>query len=233
MLTIKRIVLGLSLLTVAHVSLAAPITLNGDHFTVTYDDAQAGLYGQGFVAGSLDTVYFQPSAFAAFSGGSPASTAASLQLSFSVDPGYTFAGISFTERGDYFLLGQGGVDVAAGVQAVNAATAASSLLNLAPGMPLSQTGSSTAWELSGNLATAGLGMPQTLLVTLDNALFASAAAGSLAFIQKTYVGFQIVTVAQPISVPEPAGWTLLLAGMLAALLAGRLRLGAAGRNDRA
>jgi hypothetical protein len=223
-LNINKAVLGLSLLAVAHASQAAPITLDADHFTVTYDSAQAGLYGQGFLSGSLDTVYFQPSTFAALSGGSPASTPASLLLTFTVDPGYAFAGFTFTERGDYFLFGQGAVNVAAGVQAVNAATAASAMLNLAPGMPLDHTGASTAWELAGSLATQGLGTPQTLLLTLNNELFASAASGSLGFIQKTYVGFQILTAAQPAAVPEPSSWALLLAGMMAALVLGRRRV---------
>jgi hypothetical protein len=231
MLSPRKLVLGLSLLAVAHASLAAPITLDADRFTVTYDAAQTGLYGQGFLSGSLDTVYFQPSTFAAFSGGNPASTPASLQLTFTIDPGYAFAGFAFAERGDYFLFGQGAVDVAASVAVVNADTDASALLSLAPGTPLAQTGASTPWELTGNLTPQGLDLPQTLLVTLDNELFASAAAGSLGFIQKTYVGFRILTVAQPAAVPEPSSWLLLLAGMMAALLVGRRRVRApAGRR---
>lgn len=224
MLSLRKVLLSLSLLALAHASLAAPITLDADRFTVTYDADQTGLYGQGFLSGSLDTVYFQPSAFAALSGGGQASTPATLQLSFTIDPGYAFAGFTFTERGDYFLFGQGAVNVAASVQAANADTAASAALSLTPGMPLDQTGRSTAWELTGNLASQGLGVPQTLLVTLDNALFASAAAGSLGFIKNTYVGFRLLTVAQPGAVPEPSSWALLLAGMLAAFLVGRRRM---------
>jgi hypothetical protein len=86
---------------------------------------------------------------------------------------------------------------------------------------------STPWELTGSLSTLGLGAPQTLLITLDNTLFASAPTGGLGFIQKTYAGFRVVT--QPAAVPEPSSWALLLAGMMAALLVGRRRVGAPTR----
>jgi hypothetical protein len=226
MLIFRNILMGLSLFAMANGVLAAPITLDGDHFTVTYESSQAGLYKQGFLSGSLDTVYFQPNTFTALSGGNQVSTQAPLQLTFSIDPGYSFAGLNFTERGDYFLIGGGAVNVGASVEAVNAGTSASTLLNLAPGTPLAQTGGSTDWELTGSLSSLALGAPQTLVVTLDNTLFASAPAGGLGFIQKTYAGFQIVT--QPVSVPEPSGLALLLAGVMAAVLVGRRRLVNAG-----
>lgn len=223
MLPLKKIGLGLGLLVVAHASSAALITLNADRFSVTYDDAQTGLYGQGFLSGSLDTLYFQPSAFSALSGGGPASTLASLQLSFTINPGYTFAGLNFAESGHYFLFGSGTVGVDGSLQAVNADTAASVILSLAPGVPPDVPGNSISWEATGSFGS-GLGVPQTLLITLDNELLANAPAGELSFIQKTYVGFQVVAVAEPASVPEPSSWVLLLVGMLAALLAGSRRV---------
>jgi hypothetical protein len=219
---IRKILLGLSLLTVVNMSFAGVITLQGDHFSLSYDEALVDpRYKQALLAGSQNTVYFQPTAFSALSGGSPASTQALLQLTFTVNPGYAFTGLSFAERGDYFLLDGAGVDVAASVQAVNVATSASTVLNLSPGSPLSQTGGSTAWELTGNLLLQGLGSPQTMLVTLDNTLFANAPAGSLGFIQKTYAGFRIATAATtPAAVPEPSSVALLAVGLMAALLAG-------------
>lgn len=227
MLLLRKTILGLGLLALTNAALAAPITLNGAHFTATYDDALTGVYKQGFISGSLDTVYFQPNTFSALSGGGQTSTQAALQLSFTIDPGYSFAGLSFTERGDYFLFGGGAADVAASVQAVNPASSASTLLSLSPGSPLSQTGGSTAWQLAGTIAPAGLGSPQTFVVTLDNTLFASASAGSLGFIQKTYTGFQVLT--QPVAaVPEPASGLLLLAGASAAALVGWRRRVPAG-----
>ena len=222
MLSFSKAFLALGLLSLANVAQASLIEINADHFSVIYDDAQAGLYKQGLLSGSLDTVYFQPNTFSALSAGSQVSTPASLQLTLTIDPGYTFAGLSFTERGDYFLLGGGAVNAAASVQLVNAATLDSAVLNLAPGSPLVQTMASTPWELTGGFSPLGLGAPQTLLITLDNTLFASAPPGGLAFIQKTYAGFRVMT--QPAAVPEPSSWALLLAGMLAALLVGRRRV---------
>lgn len=215
--------MGLGLLAFAHASSAALITLNAAGFSVSYDDAQEAQYGQGFLSGSLDTIYFQPSTFSALSGGSPTSTSAPLQLTFTINPGYTFAGFNFAERGDYFLFGSGTVGVDASLQAVNADTAASVILDLAPSGALNLIEEDASWEATGSFAS-GLGSPQTLLITLDNELFADAPAGDLSFIQKTYAGFQLVTVADPVSVPEPSSWALLIVGMLAALLAGRRRM---------
>jgi hypothetical protein len=224
MLTLRKVLSSLGLLAIAGVVQAAPIILNGDHFTVSYDDAQAGIYGQGSLSGSLNTLYFQPTAFSALSGGSPVSTQAPLQLTFNINPGYAFAGFTFTERGDYFLFGTGAVNVAASVEAENTATSTSTLLSLTSGSSLTRTGAATPWQLTGSLSAQGLGLPQTLLVTLDNSLFADAASGNLAFIQKTYVGFNVATVAAPAAVvPEPSSWALLFAGMLAALMVGTRR----------
>lgn len=220
MLLPRKALLILGLLSCATVAQATPIVVDADHFSVTYDDAQAGLYKSGFLSGSQDTVYFQPNTFMALSGGNPVSTSAPLQLTLTIDPGYSFAGLSFTERGDYFRLGGGAVNVISSVQLVNPDTSASAVLNLAPGSPLDQTMVSTPWELSGSLSPLGLGAPQTFRITLDNTLFASALTGGLGFIQKTYAGFRVVTE-QAAVVPEPSSWVLVLVGMMAALLVGR------------
>jgi hypothetical protein len=208
----KKLLCVLGLLSLANVSQATPVVLTGDHFSVTYDDALVGLYRDGALSGSQDTVYFQPTQFAAVSGGSPTTTPAALQLRFSIDPGYAFTGLTVTSRGDYFGVGSGTVDAAASVGAVNPDTLASTLLNLALGAPLTQAAISAPWEASGNLSALGLGTPQTLDVTLDTTLFANAAVGSIAFIQNTYAGFRVGTQV----VPEPAGWSLLLGGLMAA-----------------
>ena len=222
MLSFRKTFLILGLLYFAHGAQATPIVVDADHFSITYDNAQVGPYKSGFLSGSLDTVYFQPNTFTALSGGSQVSTHAPLQLTLTIDSGYTFAGLSFTERGDYFRLGEGAVNVVSSVQLINPATSASAILNLAPGSPLDQMMRSTPWELTGSFSPLGLGTPQILQITLDNTLFANARTGGLGFIQKTYAGFTVFT--EPAAViPEPSSWTLLLAGMMAALLVGHRR----------
>ncbi|MDP1864079.1 MAG: PEP-CTERM sorting domain-containing protein [Thiobacillus sp.] len=221
MLKLRNAFLVLGLLSLVSVAEASPIVMTGDHFTVTYESTQTGLYKQGFMAGSLDTVYFQPNTFTALSSGSQVSTQGLLNLTFTIDPGYTFAGLSFTERGDYFLLNGGAVNVVTSVQHANSA---SPLLSLTPGSPLSSTGRSTPWELTGAVSLLNLGAQQTLTITLDNTLFASSSGPGLGFIQTTYAGFQIVTSKAPASVPEPSSVALVLIGMVAAVLIGRRRV---------
>lgn len=216
---LRTAIVSLGLLFTAGFAQAAPIVLTADHFSVTYDDAQAGLYGAGAVSGSGDTVYFLPTTFTASSGvaGGSDTTQATLELTFTADPGYAFTGLFFTERGDYLLFGGGEVDAAASLMAVNTGTGAFDVLGLSPGAPLDVLGLPTHnWELAGDLALLALGGPQTLQVTLDNTLFAATPTAGLGFIEKKFVGFRLV--AQP--VPEPASLALLLAGALAALLVG-------------
>ncbi|MDP2266978.1 MAG: PEP-CTERM sorting domain-containing protein [Thiobacillus sp.] len=223
MFLLRKAFLVLGLLSIVSVAEASPIVLTGDHFTVTYESSQTGLYKQGFMAGSLDTVYFQPNTFTALSSGSRVSTQGLLDLTFTINAGYTFAGLSFTERGDYFLRNGGAVNVMASVQQANSA---STLLSLEPGSPLASIGRSTPWELTGAVSLLNLGAQQTLTITLDNTLFASSSGPGLGFIQKTYAGFQVMTrpASPPASVPEPSSVALVLIGMVAAVLIGRRRV---------
>ena len=223
MFILRKAFLVLGLLSIVSVAEASPIVLDGDHFTVTYESSQTGLYKQGFMAGSLDTVYFQPNTFTALSSGSQVSTQGFLNLTFAIDPGYTFAGLLFTERGDYFLRNGGAVNVVASVQQANSSA---TLLSLQPGSPLASIGRSTPWELTGAVSLQNLGPSQTLAISLDNTLFASSSGRGLGFIQKTYAGFQVMTrpVVPPVSVPEPSSVALVLIGMAAAVLMGRRRV---------
>jgi hypothetical protein len=213
MLIFRQIFTSLGLLAIAGVVQAAPIILNGDHFTVSYDDTQAAavLYDQGKLSSPLDTFYFEPSnLFKASSNGSLTST---LQLTLTIDNGYAFAGLSFAERG-YSYLRSGAADVVTAITLANLDSTDSALLSLASG-PISQTGI-MSWELTGDIGPQSLGAPQRLLITLDSDLAVNG-RGSL---QKTYTGFRIETAAAPAAIPEPASWVLLLVGMMAALLVG-------------
>ncbi|WP_324778876.1 PEP-CTERM sorting domain-containing protein [Thiobacillus sedimenti] len=224
MLTLRQVFSGISLLAAASAAQAAIITLNGDHFTVTYDEALVSpLFGSGALSGSLDTLYFQPTAFNAFGAGASAATKASLQFTVAVDSGYAFAGLAFSEWGNYFLSDGGSASAAAVVQATNSATSDSGTLNLTPGSPLDVAGGTANWALSGLISPTGLGSPQSLLVSLGDQVGVDPSAGGLGYIEKNYVGFRIMTQAQ--SVPEPSTGALLFGGVLAALLAGRRPLG--------
>lgn len=226
---INKILLVAGLAALAHVAVAAPIVLNGDHFSVTYDTNQLGFFTPGAVSGSQDTVFFQSNSFKAQSPGGLSEPSVLLQLTLTINPGYTFAGLSFTERGNYYLFGDGAVSVETDITLSDQATLDSAALNLYSGSSLDVIQQLTLWELGGTLGPVGPGAPQTLLIKLDSTLFASATTG-LGFIQKTYAGFQIMT--EPADVPEPTSLALLLAGVMAALLVGRRRVRAPAHGMR-
>ena len=217
----RNLFLSLSLLAVAGVAQAAPMSLAGDHFSVSYDDTQVGLFSTGLMSGSLDTVYFQPTTFNAFSGGAPANSSSALQFIVNIMPGYAFTGLTFTGRGDYFLSDGGAVNATSSVQVTNQATSAFSVLNVSPGSPLTQSGGQF-WEIGGAMSLLSLGMPQTLLVTMNTDLL-SAPVDGIGFIQNTYAGFKVETAAVPANIPEPASWALILIGLIAATLVGMRR----------
>ena len=220
MRSLHKAFLALGMLSMAGLAQAAPITLQGDRFSVTLDDAQISPYSGVALSGSQDTVYFESTTFTALSS-DPVDPRIVLQMTLTVDPGYAFAGLTFTERGSYYLFGDGTVDVTTRVTVGDPATP-DALLDLAASS-LNQTRALTPWELTGVLPAPGQGTPQPLLITLDTTLGADASTG-LAVMRNFYAGFQIRTEAA--AVPEPSSWTLLLAGVLAAMLAGRRARGA-------
>ncbi len=213
MLSIRKTLIGYGLVLASGFAHAGVITLNGDHFTASYDEALVDpLYKTALLSGSQDTVYFLPTAFAAVTGSGSVSTQAALQFTLTIDPGYNFVGIEFTENGDYFLSNGGLVGAAASLQATNPDTLATTLLDLTS-PAFGMVGGSTPWALSGLLGPGGLGAPQTLTVDFENTLHSEPSSG-IGFIQKTYVGFRVLT--EPNAVPEPSGLALLLGGGLAA-----------------
>lgn len=217
MLLLRKAFLVLGLLAVVPPSEATPIVLDGEHFSITYDDAQVGVYRQGRLSGSLDTLYFLPTTFAAVTGGAPATTQAGLQFTLSMDPGYVFDGLAFAENGSYFLTGAGRVGASASLQAVDLDTLAAMTLDLDSGA-LVQSGRTVSWGLTGMLGAQGLDSARALQISLDNTLRSEPVQG-LGFVQGTYVGFRVQTRVQ--AVPEPSGMALMLAGGLAAVATGR------------
>lgn len=219
MLRLHSILMGLGLLASAGLAQAAPITLYGNGFSVTYDDAQTGLFGSGTLSGSLDTFFFQPTAFSALSNGPMVATSSALEFTLAIDAGYQLGGIVLTERGNYTLTSGGLVGVSAVMRITGADPLNAAVFKLAPAQPLTQVGGTTTWEMSGLLA-APTSASQVFTVRLDDTLVADPTSG-IGFIRKNYAGFGIIT--EPVSVPEPSALGLLLVGGAAALWAGSRR----------
>ena len=213
-----KALLALGLLSCVSLVQATPIRSEVGHFSVTYaaPTDPADPFKLAFLSGSQDTVYFQSSSFKAMTPGGQSEPGVQLLLTLEIDPGYVFSGLSFTERGNYYLSGGGEVGVETVITLTDLATNNFVALNLASDS-LNVQRDLTFWYLDGTLGPVGQGASQTLEIKLDSTLSSSAPTG-LAFIQNTYVGFQIMTVA---AVPEPSSLALVLAGILAATLAGR------------
>lgn len=212
--------MSLALAVLAVQAQATPIVVAGDRFSITYDDAQVGLYKPALLSGSQDTVYFLPSAFVAVANNAPASLQAGLQFTLSIDPGYVFAGLGFAESGNYILARGGSASAAANVQLLDLDTLASDGLLLDTGA-LGAVGGTTAWAISGALGTHTAGA-QNLQITLGDTL-TSEPVGGIGLIRKSYVGFTVHT-REVQAVPEPSGLALMLAGLFAAWTIGRRRV---------
>lgn len=211
----------LASLSVSPALLAAPITLSGTNFSVTYDDALLGLYGTPSLLGG-DTIVFTPTNFKASSSGALVTQASNLSLSLVANAGYTLTGLLFQENGDYFRIGGGLVNVGATLTATNLSNGSAASLVLAPSAPLSAVTSlsnfqTTNWDMSGSHAMLGLGVPVSMNVELNNSLSASA-MGGFGFIEKKFVGLRVSAQqgVPPAAVPEPGSLALVMAGLLAA-----------------
>lgn len=215
---LQNVLLALGLFSAAGLAHATPIVLDGDHFSIAYDDAQAGVYRQGQLSGSLDTSYFLPTNFAVATVSPFANMQAGLQFTLTIDPGYVFDGLAFAQNGNYFLSNAGQVGASASLQARDLDTSATTTLALDSADALTATGLTTGWALQGLLDANGLDGARTLQISLDSTLTSEPVQG-LGFIQSTYVGFRVQTRAH--AVPEPSGLALMLVGGLAAVAGGR------------
>jgi hypothetical protein len=190
---------------------AVLVTLAGDNVIFTYDDSNLGLFGIPTVIG--DTLNFNPVNFEAESinGAGFYLTSSTINIGIQTKSSDRFFGnLSLLERGDYLMLGAGGI-----VGVTGALIATNNLDPLSPNVyaPISSSSNLdifgaplNPWE-----ATANADLTQKswnfITATLENILVANSTLNpSSAFIEKKFEGLQVNLV----PVPEPA--TLLLAG---------------------
>lgn len=202
--------------TLSGAAIAAPVTLPGNTVDFTFDDALFGLFGAAEVSG--DTLYFTPSDFDARSlnGAGFSLSKETLNLKLAVHDGHAFNTIDLIERGDYLLLGGGGLvdvggqirvfDVEAPLTDITASITARAPMTT-PGLP-TQNWTATAFTDVSGLGARGLN------VSVENILIASTSTQtSLAFVEKKFVGLTVGTlVATP--VPEADSHAMILAGLV-------------------
>lgn len=204
-----------ALFLVAHTASAATVTLSGSSVDFTYDDALVSLFGTPTVLG--DTIYFTPADFDVISenGAGISFTNALVNISVAPKAGFDLDSVSLFERGSYLLLG-------AGMKWVEASGQVSAFDLADPGVfstaSLVSTPTTTAglppnyWDaMAGiNLDTSAWQAGGGINLTIENFLIASTAApGSMAFMDKGYIGASFV--ASP--VPEPEDYLLMLASI--------------------
>jgi MYXO-CTERM domain-containing protein len=207
-------------------AIAAPVTLAGSTVDFSFDDSLLGLFGPASVAG--DTLYFTPRAFdvQSLNGSGFALSNETINLRISARSGYEFNSLNLTERGDYLLLGSGGmVDVGGQLRVFDATNPISDITSsIAASGAMTMIGLPTHnWQATAaaNLTTLDA---REINVTVQNLLLASTtSSGSLAFIEKKFAGLTVDTVAVT-PVPEAETWAMMLAGLgLLGLVAGRRR----------
>ena len=213
---------------------AAMVTLSGSTVNYTFDDSQLGLFGTPAISGN--TLYFTPNTFSAKSsnGAGYALTDSTVNVTVSLKSGYVFSKASLNEGGDYLLLGMGsGADVTGQLRVFDPAQPLGMHYfdSITPTAPLTATGLPTHnWKASAGFnlgALPTLKASSALNVTIENLLLAdTVSSNSLAFVQKKFVGLDVVTA----PVPEVKDWALMLAGLGLVGLQMRRRTRADGKH---
>lgn len=218
------VVSGLSALILSGSALAVPVTVAGTTVSFTFDSALAGLFGAPTVTG--DSIWFTPTTFVAQSSngaGLTPPTSQTFNIGVSANSGYQLSAVNLSEDGDYYKLGSG-AEVAVGGKLYlrdsesPLAPAVSSSIHAT--QPLTAVTSMANFETSNWTATAGVAIPagwggadgivSGANVTIQNILLAnSTVAGSAAFIEKKFIGIDVVTT----PVPEPQTYAMFLAGL--------------------
>ncbi|MEQ6341154.1 MAG: PEP-CTERM sorting domain-containing protein [Gammaproteobacteria bacterium] len=218
----KKSTLALALFgaVIATPASAAIQTLSGNYFDLSYNDAQASLFGTPTIVGNV--VQWFPSGSPGFSttsaGDGVKSVQSSFELTLTAKSGYQINGFTLNEGGDYYYFGDGLVGVNAG-----------GILRVTPQAPYSGAVTSSITETAvftsnplfnfntknwNATAFAGLATPAIKAnVAIDNLLSAYTPLGSFptdSFIEKKEAFLNVNVKA----VPEPATYTIFLVGLL-------------------
>lgn len=195
---------------------AIPLQLSGTTVDYFFDDALLSLFGMPSLIG--DSLYFTPVEFdvSSLNGSGYALANATVNIKIIPKAGFDLDGLSVTEQGDYLLLGSGpsGVDVTGQLRVFSLASPATlATTSLAPVAPLTTTGvPSVDWTAISSLGLDNPGWLEGdgINLTIENLLLAyTTAPASLAFIEKKFVGIEVVTS----PVPEPENLALLLSSL--------------------
>lgn len=194
---------------------AATVTLDGEHFTISYDTAVLGLFGTPLLVDS--SLVFAPGGspgFSAQSGNGFDFTNSTFSFTIAADPGYKLTGFNLFEAGDYFLIGSSS-QVSVGGQlrvkplggsALTAAISPVAPLTIQTGFPLFTTSN---WEAAASVSpTNPLG---SAVVSIENILgaFSPVGQGGYAFVEKKNIELGFVLT----PIPEPESYAMLLAGL--------------------
>lgn len=209
----NKVIAGAFLLSQAFsgAALAASVTLAGDNFDFTFDDAMLGLFGPATVAD--DTIYFTPVDFQAESlngaGYALSNDAANIQIT--AHSGLSFSNIALIEQGDYLLLGSGSTaDVSGKLWVRDVAAPLTQLTaDIQTTGPLDQQGPAlNSWTANASADLSSWTGTQSVNVTVRDILLASTSAGaSVASVDKAFVGLTVTPV------PEAETYAMMLAGL--------------------
>jgi|PlaIllAssembly_1097288.scaffolds.fasta_scaffold03238_3 hypothetical protein len=193
---------------------AVLVTLSGDNVIFAYDDSKLGLFGTPTVIG--DTLNFNPTSFEAKSvnGSGFYLTSSTINIEIQTKSSDLFFGnITLVERGDYLMLGSGGIVGVAG-----ALIATNNLDPLGPNVyaPISSSSNLdiigspiNPWEAIINADLAQNGW-NSITATLENILVVNTTLNpSSSFIEKKFEGLNVSVV----PIPEPSTLLLTCAGL--------------------
>lgn len=219
MLTLKKSFVGVVLFGAVCSVQAAPVTLTGSNFSVTYDDALLGLFGTPSLSGN--TLFFTPTNFQALSengaGIDLVKQTANFDFFLAPDSNTRFDTVKLSEAGDYLQFGgESFADVRGQIRVRDVANPAQENVSfISPSAPLDiADGSNHDWSANTSTDLSGTEWKDTraVRVTLENILLAYSQPGTgpqLSFVEKKFAGINVAVA----PIPEPSTWLMMLGGM--------------------